>query len=69
MLSLQIFSVDGRDNDEVSPFKTLSGSITGDDNAPAFFAINDEGKITVKSDLTTAPGDEVQYRVSSCLST
>ena len=59
----QLFSVDGRDGDEVEPFNELSYSIAGDDNAPAFFDINDEGKITVKADLTTAPGSEVQYKV------
>ena len=60
---LQVFSVDGRDADDVAPFNELSYSITGDDNAPAFFAINDEGKITVRADLTTAPGSEIQYKV------
>ena len=59
----QVFSVDGRDGDEVEPFNELSYSITGDDNAPAFFDIDEEGKITVKGDLTTAPGSEVQYKV------
>ena len=62
-LGTQVFSVDGRDGDEVEPFNELSYSITGDDNAPAFFDIDEEGKITVKGDLTTAPGSEVQYKV------
>ena len=51
----QVFSVESRDGDEVAPFNELTFSITGDDNAPAFFAIDDEGKITVRADLTTAP--------------
>ncbi len=61
----QVFSVDGRDADEVAPFNELIYSVTGDDNAPAFFTINEEGKITVKADLTTAPGSEIEYKVRS----
>ena len=59
----EIFTVEARDDDVNIPFNILDYSIVGDDNAPRYFDINDQGLITVKADLRAAPGDEIQYKV------
>jgi len=59
----QIFAVEAIDEDTTPPFNTLKFIIVGDDNAPAYFKINDKGQITIKNDLKSADGTEVQYKV------
>lgn len=55
--------IDGRDADRIKPFNSLTYSIIGDDNAPIYFAIDQTGQVTVKSDLKTADGSEIEYKV------
>ena len=59
----EIYKVDGRDSDTITPFNQLSYSIVGDDNAPIYFGIDQEGRVTVKTDLKAADGFETQYKV------
>lgn len=58
-----VFEVEATDEDEADAFNTLTYSIVGDDNAPAFFRVNNQGQILVNSDLRSAPGSEIEYKV------
>ena len=59
----RIFVVEGRDEDNKSPFNNLKYSIIGDDNAPNFFAINETGQVFIRSDLRAGSGSETTYSV------
>lgn len=59
----RVFSVEARDADSKAPFNMLGYSIIGDDDAANYFQIGAEGHITIRGDLKSAPGTQVQYSV------
>lgn len=66
-METEVFSVQARDDDVTAPFNKLTYNIVGDDNAPVYFSIDQEGRIKIKSDLRGGPGYEVQYKVRHSL--
>ena len=63
----RVFTVEALDGDESAPYNQLTFQIVGDDNAPAFFAIDKNGVISVRNDLRSAPGSDTQYGVCGTL--
>ena len=59
----RVFTVEAIDSDTARPFNQLSFAFVGDDNGPTYFDISDEGVVSVRRDLRTAPGTETQYKV------